>query len=149
MNLTTKAIAIFPPASLAAVLSVFVLSQPIASMMESVGKQKGREERKRQNPCPFLQFLSFSYQLVTVRQNKTNIESSRRGTTVFRLRHNPCQGFPVRVSVGVSRALLLPLPSSNRTCGFPASGSRIDSRRRGLSSSCASVQRASTPCRLK
>ncbi len=47
---------------------------------------------------------------------------------MFRLRHNLFQGFPVRVSVGVCRALLLPLPSSNRTCGFPASGSRCSSR---------------------
>ena len=59
---------------------------------------------------------------------------------MFRRRHNLSQGFPVRVSGGVCRALLLPLPSSNRTGGFPASGSRFESRRSGLSSSCASVQ---------
>ena len=60
---------------------------------------------------------------------------------MFRLRHNPCQGFPVRVSRGVCPALLLPLPSSNRTCGFPASGSHSDSRSRGLSRSCAPAQK--------
>ncbi len=60
---------------------------------------------------------------------------------MFRLRHTPCQGFPVRVSRGVCLALLLPLPSSNRTCGFPASGSRFDSRSRGLSRSCATAQK--------
>ena len=33
-----------------------------------------------------------------------------------------CRGFPVRVEVATCRVTLLPCPSSNRTCGFPASG---------------------------
>jgi hypothetical protein len=43
---------------------------------------------------------------------------------VVRLRHILCQDFPGRVSRVACRAIRVPPPSSNRTCGFPASGFR-------------------------
>ena len=47
---------------------------------------------------------------------------------MFRLRHSSGSGFPVRASIAVCHALRLTPPSSNRTCGFPASGSPGDTR---------------------
>jgi len=49
---------------------------------------------------------------------------------VFRFRVSPCPGFPVGASVPAYPVLRLTPPSSNRTCGFPASGSP-DCCRRG------------------
>ena len=49
-----------------------------------------------------------------------------------RLRHSPFQGFPVCASRATCHASLLAPPSSNRTCGFPASGFPMTSRRRHL-----------------
>ena len=81
--------------------------------------------------------------LQPLNRNAKEWESSRRGSTMIRLRHNLCQGFPVSVSIGLCRAWLLPLSASNRACGFPAPGSRWMSRRSGLSNNRASVSRAS------
>ena len=47
---------------------------------------------------------------------------------MVRLRHTLFQGFPGCVSRVACRALRVPPPSSNRTCGFPASGFRRDCR---------------------
>jgi hypothetical protein len=47
---------------------------------------------------------------------------------MVRLRHIPFQGFPGCVSLAVCHASRLPPPSSNRTCGFPASGFHVNSR---------------------
>jgi hypothetical protein len=49
---------------------------------------------------------------------------------LFRLQHSPCQGFPVRGLIAACHALRPIPPSSNRTCGFPASGSPESSRLR-------------------
>src|SRR2546426_1648806 len=49
---------------------------------------------------------------------------------MVRLRHTLFQGFPVGVSRVVCHPLRMPPPSSNRTCGFPASGFRRECRLR-------------------
>ena len=49
---------------------------------------------------------------------------------MFRFQHSPCQGFPVRGLIAACHALRPIPPSSNRTCGFPASGSPESSRLR-------------------
>jgi hypothetical protein len=47
---------------------------------------------------------------------------------LFRLRHSSVSGFPVRALVVACRSTRPTPPSSNRTCGFPASGSPGSSR---------------------
>jgi hypothetical protein len=49
---------------------------------------------------------------------------------LFRLRHTVFQGFPVGGSLSVCHAGRWTPPSSNRTCGFPASGFHRTSRLR-------------------
>jgi hypothetical protein len=47
---------------------------------------------------------------------------------LFRLRHSSVSGFPMRALATACHAMRPTPPSSNRTCGFPASGSPGSSR---------------------
>ena len=49
---------------------------------------------------------------------------------MVRFRHSSVSGLPVRALAAAYLALHLTPPSSNRTCGFPASGSPVSSRLR-------------------
>jgi len=64
---------------------------------------------------------------------------------MVRLRHILFQGFPVCVSLGVCPASRLPPPSSNRTCGFPASGFHVNSCRQVVHGLRHSLNRTAQP----
>ena len=67
---------------------------------------------------------------------------------MFRLRHTSVSGFPRSGSLAACRAARPTPPSSNRTCGFPASGSPESSRLEHAQVSLIPLSVSSESCRL-